>query len=81
MTAPFTTPSGSQDAVTQLVMQLAGQQLLSKLLAEILEKMTPEQKTEMRRRYVDFVRRLAKPPAAASRVSKTAKWVPAKKVH
>jgi hypothetical protein len=31
--------------MTQLVMQLAGQQLLSKLLAEILEKMTPEQKT------------------------------------
>lgn len=48
-----------------------------------LAEMTPEQKAEMRRRYVDFVRRLAKPPAAASARSagKVAKWVPGKKVY
>jgi hypothetical protein len=46
-----------------------------------LSEMTTEQKAEMRRRYVDFVRRLAKPaPASRTRSSKTAKWLPGKKV-
>jgi hypothetical protein len=46
-----------------------------------LNDMTAAQKAEMRRRYVDFVRRLAKPPASPIRVSKSAKWVPAKKIR
>jgi hypothetical protein len=46
-------------------------------------EMTPEQKAEMRRRYVEFVRRLAKPPVAAApaRVSKATKWVPGAKAR
>jgi hypothetical protein len=46
--------------------------------------MTPEQKAEMRRRYVEFVRRLAKPPMAApapARVSKAMKWAPGTKIR
>jgi hypothetical protein len=47
-------------------------------------EMTPEQKAEMRRRYVEFVRRLAKPPVAAAapvRTSKATKWVPGAKAR
>ena len=48
-----------------------------------LADMTAEQKAEMRRRYVDFVRRLAKPPAGPRRRTgpAPAKWVPAKRVR
>ncbi len=46
-----------------------------------LNDMTAAQKAEMRRRYVDFVRRLAKPPASPIRVSKATSWVPAKKIR
>ena len=43
-----------------------------------LNDMTPAQKAEMRRRYVDFVRRLAKPPAGPVRVTKATNWLPRK---
>jgi hypothetical protein len=46
-------------------------------------EMTPAQRTEIRRRYADFIKRLAKPPAAKPAASKTpasVKWVPGKKV-
>ena len=44
-------------------------------------EMTPAQRTEIRRRYADFIKRLAKPPAAKPVASKTpasVKWVPGK---
>jgi hypothetical protein len=42
-----------------------------------LTEMTPEQRAEMKRRYLEFVRHHAKPPkAAAKRAMKLAKWVP-----
>jgi hypothetical protein len=44
-----------------------------------LTEMTVEQKTEMRRRYVDFVRRLAKPPTAKRKVATLSKWMPGRK--
>jgi hypothetical protein len=44
-----------------------------------LTEMTVEQKAEMRRRYVDFVRRLAKPPAPARRPATIGKWMPGRK--
>ena len=47
-----------------------------------LSEMTPEQRAEMRRRYDDFVQRLAKPPKAPERRIKApsrAKWVPGMK--
>lgn len=45
-------------------------------------EMTAAQRTEIRRRYADFIKRLAKPPATKPVASKTpasAKWVPGKK--
>ena len=47
-------------------------------------EMTPAQRTEIRRRYADFIKRLAKPPAAkpvASKKPASVKWVPGKKVN
>jgi hypothetical protein len=47
-----------------------------------LAEMTAEQKAEMRRRYVDFVRRLANPPARKARpAAGAAKWMPGKRVR
>lgn len=45
-------------------------------------EMTPAQRTEIRRRYADFIKRLAKPQAAKPVATKTparAKWVPGMK--
>jgi hypothetical protein len=45
-------------------------------------EMTPAQRTEIRRRYADFIKRLAKPPAAkpvASKAPASTKWMPGKK--
>jgi hypothetical protein len=45
-------------------------------------EMTPAQRTEIRRRYADFIKRLAKPPAAkpvGSKIPASVKWVPGKK--
>jgi hypothetical protein len=45
-------------------------------------EMTAAQRTEIRRRYADFIKRLAKPPAAKPVASKTpasVKWIPGKK--
>ncbi len=46
-------------------------------------EMTPAQRSEIRRRYADFIKRLAKPPASKPQPSKsvaTSKWLPGKKV-
>ena len=48
-----------------------------------LSEMTTAQRAEIRRRYADFIKRLAKPPAAKPVLGKTpasVKWVPGKKV-
>ena len=45
-------------------------------------EMTPAQRSEIRRRYADFIKRLAKPVAAKPAASKpvaTSAWVPGKK--
>jgi hypothetical protein len=45
-------------------------------------EMTLAQRTEIRRRYADFIKRLAKPAApkpAPSKVPASAKWVPGQK--
>jgi len=45
-------------------------------------EMTTAQRTEMRRRYAEFLKRLAKPPATRAMASPpraTGKWVPGKK--
>jgi hypothetical protein len=47
-------------------------------------EMTPAQRSEIRRRYADFIKRLAKPPTAKPVGSKTpasVKWVPGKKAR
>ncbi len=44
--------------------------------------MTPAQRSEIRRRYADFIKRLAKPPAVKPQPTKpvaTSKWIPGKK--
>ncbi len=46
-------------------------------------EMTPAQRSEIRRRYADFIKRLAKPPASKPQPTKptaTSKWLPGKKV-
>jgi len=46
-------------------------------------EMTPAQRTEIRRRYADFIKRLAKPPAvkpAPTTPPATSAWIPGKKV-
>ena len=45
-------------------------------------EMTPAQRSEIRRRYADFIKRLAKPPALKPQPTKpaaTSKWLPGKK--
>ena len=45
-------------------------------------EMTPAQRTEIRRRYADFIKRLAKPPAvkpAPTTPPSTSAWLPGKK--
>ena len=45
-------------------------------------KMTAAQRAEIRRRYADFIKRLAKPVAAkptASKAPESVKWMPGKK--
>ena len=47
-----------------------------------LGEMTTAQRAEIRRRYADFIKRLAKPPASKPQPSKsvaTSKWLPGKK--
>jgi len=47
-----------------------------------LGEMTPAQRSEIRRRYADFIKRLAKPLVAkptASQAPASSKWVPGKK--
>ncbi|HZS83096.1 MAG TPA: hypothetical protein VFA50_09495 [Stellaceae bacterium] len=46
-------------------------------------EMSEAQKAELRRRYLDFVQRLRRPPAPKPRKSTAAavKWVPAKKIR
>jgi hypothetical protein len=42
-----------------------------------LTEMTPEQRAEMKRRYLEFVSRHAKPPKTAPRrAAKMTRWVP-----
>ncbi len=45
-----------------------------------LTEMTAAQKAEMQRRYAEFVRRMAKPPAASPRrTASIAKWLPSRR--
>jgi hypothetical protein len=49
-----------------------------------ISEMNPAQKAELRRRYDDFVRRVAKPPKPAAKAKAApgaTKWVPGKKVR
>jgi hypothetical protein len=45
-----------------------------------VQDMTADERAEMRRRYVEFVRRMvrprARPPAAASKQRRVKKWMP-----
>jgi hypothetical protein len=47
-----------------------------------LTEMSPAQRAEIRRRYADFIKRLAKPPARPASIQSpaTSKWTPGKTV-